>query len=92
MKATLDLPDELVQAVKLRAIQDGCMLKDAVADLLRKGLAAPTSPRPQMPVNASARIKTDPSTGLPVVICDPHAPASTMTIKELLALEQGVLS
>jgi hypothetical protein len=40
MKTTLDLPDDLVKEVKLRAIHEGRKLKDAVADLLRKGLAA----------------------------------------------------
>ena len=40
MKTTLDLPDVLMKQVKLRALQEGRKLKDAVADLLRKGLAA----------------------------------------------------
>jgi len=40
MKTTLDLPDDLVKEVKLRAVLEGKKLKDAVADLLRKGLAA----------------------------------------------------
>lgn len=40
MKTTLDLPDALVKQIKLRAIHEGKKLKDAVADLLRKGLAA----------------------------------------------------
>ncbi len=42
MKTTLDLPDALVKQVKLRAVREGQKLKDAVADLLRKGLAATT--------------------------------------------------
>jgi hypothetical protein len=40
MKTTLDLPDELVKEVKLLAVHEGKKLKDAVTDLLRKGLAA----------------------------------------------------
>lgn len=40
MKTTLDLPDELVKAVKLLAVHVGKKLKNAVADLLRKGLHA----------------------------------------------------
>lgn len=39
MKTTLDLPDELVRAVKIRAVEDNKRLKDTVADLLRRGLA-----------------------------------------------------
>lgn len=41
MKTTLELPDELVKEIKLLAVQEGKKLKDAVADLLRQGLAAP---------------------------------------------------
>lgn len=44
MKTTIDLPDALVKEIKLRALYDGQKLKDAVAELLRKGLAAPTGP------------------------------------------------
>ena len=40
MKTTLNLPDDLVKEVKLRAVNDGMKLQDAVADLLRKGLAS----------------------------------------------------
>ena len=39
MKTTVDLPDGLVKAVKLRAVHDGRKLKDTVAELLRIGLA-----------------------------------------------------
>jgi len=39
MKTTLDLPDDLVRAVKMRAVQENKRLKDEVADLLRRGLA-----------------------------------------------------
>jgi hypothetical protein len=41
MKTTLDLPDDLVREVKIRAIHENRKLKDAVADLLRRGLAHP---------------------------------------------------
>jgi hypothetical protein len=44
MKTTLDLPDDLVKEVKLRAVHEGKKLKDAVAELLRKGLAAGSGP------------------------------------------------
>ncbi len=52
MKTTLDLPDSLVKQVKIRAVREGRKLKDAVADLLRKGLAvaADTEPDAQAPV------------------------------------------
>ena len=40
MKTTVDLPDDLVRDIKLRAVMDGRKLKDAMADVLREGLAA----------------------------------------------------
>jgi hypothetical protein len=39
MKTTLDLPDELMREVKLRAVEENRKLKDMVADLLRIDLA-----------------------------------------------------
>lgn len=39
MKTTLDLPDELIRAVKVRAAQQDRRLKDVVAELLSRGLA-----------------------------------------------------
>ena len=40
MKTTLDLPDDLVKQVKLRAVHDGRKLKDTFAELISRGLAA----------------------------------------------------
>lgn len=40
MKTTLDLPDELVRRVKMRAVQSDSKLKDMVAALLDVGLRA----------------------------------------------------
>ena len=39
MKTTLELPDELTRAIKLRAVQRNRKLKDEIADLLRLGIA-----------------------------------------------------
>ena len=39
MKTTLDLPDELMRAAKIRAAKEGRRLKDVVAELVRRGLA-----------------------------------------------------
>ncbi len=77
MKTTLDLPDALVKQVKLRAVREGQKLKDAVADLLRKGLAvaADTEPEAQAPV-----ITRDKETGLPLIVCKQNAaPEEEMT-------------
>ena len=38
MKTTLDLPDHLVRQAKQRALQQGCSLKQLVAEFIRLGL------------------------------------------------------
>jgi hypothetical protein len=39
MKTTLDLPDDLMRAIKIRAVKENRKLKDAIAELLRRGMA-----------------------------------------------------
>ena len=46
MKTTMELPDDLVRMVKLKAVHDGAKLKDLVADLIRKGLMADAATEP----------------------------------------------
>jgi len=46
MKTTLELPDELMRRVKLRAVHRNQRLKDAVAQLLEAGIAALPSAEP----------------------------------------------
>jgi hypothetical protein len=70
VKTTLDLPDELVKALKLRAVHEGKKLKDAVADALRAGLAArPARGRKGRGRPARVVVKRDRKTGLPVIQC-----------------------
>lgn len=70
MKTTLDLPQQLVRAMKIRAARDGRKLKDVAADALRAGLTASSlSNGPN-----TARITRDRKTGLPVIQC-PHPAA-----------------
>ena len=91
MKTTLDLPDALVKQVKLRALHEGRKLKDAVADLLRKGLAAAASTES----DALAPVVTkDKKTRLPLIECKQAAsPAEELTPERvagiLLAQEAG---
>jgi plasmid stability protein len=40
MKTTLDLPDDLVRTIKIRAAREDRKLKDLVEELLRRGLKA----------------------------------------------------
>jgi hypothetical protein len=59
MKTTLELPDELMRRIKLRAVHRNQKLKDAVAQLLEAGIAAlpsaEPSPRPPRPVRLKKR-------------------------------------
>ena len=86
MKTTLELPDDLVRAVKIVAVEDGAKLKDVVADLLRRGLALKRA----TPAPARRRLK------LPLVECVHEArPGEEMTpervAKVLLEEETGGL-
>jgi plasmid stability protein len=81
MKTTLDLPDSLVKRVKLRALQDGRKLKDAVADLLRKGLAVPMNEHPE----AAAVVVKDKQSGLPLIQCPKAAPRQEELTPERVA-------
>ena len=49
MKTTLDLPDELMRAVKIRAVHEHKKLKDTIAELLRKAIAAKEGRPPKLP-------------------------------------------
>src|SRR4051794_14320729 len=89
MMTTLDLPEDLVREVKLRALHEGRKLQDEVADLLRKGLAAS---QPPAPAPRPVIFKTHPKTGLPYIECQPDAQARRMTTAELLALERQTQS
>ncbi len=88
MKATFDLPADLIREMKLRAVHEGRKLKDVATDLLKRGLAqnAASHPSAQKP-----RILIQPN-GLPVVQCDGNAPASRMSGRQLLKLEQEALT
>ena len=43
MKTTLELPDELMRTIKIRAVNEDRKLKDVIAELLRRGLTAEES-------------------------------------------------
>jgi plasmid stability protein len=49
MKTTLELPDELMREVKIRAVHEHKKLKDIIAELLRKGIAASSRTRTKIP-------------------------------------------
>ena len=49
MKTTLDLPDDLMFRVKLRALEEHKKLKDAVAELIERGMARQLPTRTPLP-------------------------------------------
>ncbi len=58
MKTTLDLPDELVRRVKMRAVQSDRKLKDMVAVLLDAGLRVESAaPRSAVPAPEPVRLR-----------------------------------
>ena len=87
MKTTLDLPDDLMREVKIRAATQGRDLKEVMADALRSGLGA----TPQNIEAPRAIIAKHPVLGFPIVKCAPDSAASQMTPEELIKLEQEAL-
>ncbi len=87
MKTTFDLPDELIREVKLRAVVQRRTVKDLVAEFLRQGLGMAPSAPPKPPP-AGSMVEIGPK-GLPVIRCNPKAPATRMSAKKLLQLEQA---
>ena len=70
MKMTLDLPDDVMRAVKIRAVEENRRLKDVIADLLRRGL----DQKPGPPSEGRRRVQ------LPLVECAHEArPGEEMT-------------
>lgn len=83
MKTTLELPDELMRTVKIRAAREGRKLKDIVAALIQNGLSC------QAEVGGHARSNVH----LPLVECARNAsPEAEMTpdrVAEALLQEEA---
>lgn len=60
MKTTLELPDDLMRAVKLRAAATDRKLKDVVAEAIATGLAAANEPSAHKAAARRSRAKRDP--------------------------------
>ena len=87
MKTTLDLPDELIREVKLRAVVQRRTVKGLVAEFLRQGLGM-APPVPPVPPASDSMVAIGPH-GLPVIRCRPNAPATRMSARKLQQLEQA---
>jgi hypothetical protein len=62
MKTTLDLPDDLMRQVKIRAVHEQKKLKDAIAEFIRKGMAAGKKRPDKMPKPVKLRGGFKPTT------------------------------
>ena len=80
MKATFDLPNDLVREIKLRAVNEGRKLKDVVADLIRRGLGLDNAAPAMSPRRGHIEVPLFPTSA--------EAPATHMTMGEIIAAEQ----
>jgi hypothetical protein len=87
MTTTLDLSDELLHKISLRAKLNGRELQDEVADLLWTALTVAPPRHSVVPIT----MEISQVTGLQVVRCPPDAAARQMTTAELIALEKEAL-
>jgi plasmid stability protein len=90
MKTTLDLPDDILREMKLRALMKGRTLRDLVADFLRQGLGM-TGPRAStaLPADSPFELGAD---GIPIFRGKANAPALHMNLDALQQLEHDALT
>ncbi len=85
MKTTVELPDDLMKAIKLRALDEGKKLNEIMRDLLLNGL------KNNEPKGSSARIGIDELTGLPVILCSkkPKKDLTPAQLSEILIEQEA---
>ena len=76
MKTTLDIPDDLLRATKMQAVQAGRKFKDVAAEIFRRGLSPPAASRP-----VRQRVK------LPLIKAEPGARPFALTGARIHELE-----
>jgi hypothetical protein len=84
MTTKLDLPEDLLQDLQRHASQHGQELSTTVTKLLRQGLCRTL---PAEPASTPCTLRIHSQTGLPFIESHPFAPATRMSIAELLELE-----
>ena len=89
MKMTIDLPEELIKAIKIRAAQEQRTVRELVAAYLTDGLypsdAAPT------PASTATEIVIAPW-GLPIIRSIPGSTPCTMTGEETIEFINNALT
>ncbi|MEO7099638.1 MAG: hypothetical protein ABI162_09780 [Luteolibacter sp.] len=84
MKTTLEIPDDLMRGMKIRAATQGRKLKDVVADAIRDSLAS----APALPIEAPPLVISRSASGFPYIKCNPSKkPAPTLEELERLIEE-----
>ncbi len=78
MKTTLDLPDDLLRAMKMQAVQEGRKFKDVAAEIFRRGL-----PQPPPAASRPARHRVK----LPLIKAEPGARPFELTGERIHDLE-----
>ncbi len=90
MRTTLDLPDDLMRELKIRAAGEGRRLKDVVAEVLRQGLASRSGAVEESAAGSrnaeSQPVSAHPASGLPVLPCRRSSGYRTATLAESLEL------
>ena len=79
MKTTIDLPEDLVREMKVRAVREGRKLREVAEEVFRRGLAAPD---PIRTPGERHRVK------LPIVPAPAGAKPFKISGKRLLELER----
>ena len=79
VKTTLDLPEDLVREMKLRAVHEGRKLRDVATEIFRRGLAQPSlqTPAVTQPSVIQNRVK------LPLIRCQPGTPKFNLTPEDI---------
>ncbi|MES2660515.1 MAG: hypothetical protein V4689_17955 [Verrucomicrobiota bacterium] len=82
MKTTLDLPDDLMRGMKIRAATQGRKLKDVIADAIRESLLSKRETLNEAPPLVISRS----TNGFPYIKCKPTSDKPAPTFGELQRL------
>lgn len=80
MKTTIDLPDDLIRATKIRAAQTGRTVRELVTEYITAGLNGTISAPAAAP------------TAFPVIPTAADAPLASMTREQIIAYEHEALT
>ncbi|MGL4399879.1 MAG: hypothetical protein ACRCXD_08420 [Luteolibacter sp.] len=82
MKTTLDLPDDLMRGMKIRAATQGRKLKDVIADAIRDSLAS----KREIPAETPPLVISRSASGVSYIKCNPASDKPAPTFEELQRL------